>query len=335
MRKVRIAQIGTSKMSHGNPVFKRLIDNPDVFEVVGVCFPEKEDEKWPENMAQFEGYKRLTLDEILNDETIEAVTVETEEIYLTKYALMCAKHNKHIHMEKPGGIDHKEFEELISVMKETGKVFHTGYMYRYNPFVIELLEDIKKGELGDIISVEAQMCTPPYGADAREWLGVFPDGMLYFLGCPLIDLVYSIKGKPEKVYPMSRSTNVEGVSTKDSGLCLMEYKSGMSFVKTCAYEFGGPMRRQLSVVGTKKTVEIRPLEADGPASQSAHRKVYADKSWVAPPVFDTAPRFDRYKGMLCSFAAMVRGEKTNPYTLDYELELHKLILECCSSEVEK
>ena len=333
MRKIRIAQIGTSAMSHGNPVFKRLIDNSDVFEVVGYCMPENEKEKFPDNVKnQFEGYSELTLEQILNDETIEAVTIETEEIYLTKYAIMAAKHNKHIHMEKPGGVDHKEFEELISIMKQTGKVFHTGYMYRYNPFVMELLEDIKKGELGDIISVEAQMCTPPYTNEVREWLKVFPDGMMYFLGCHLVDLVYQIMGKPLKVYPMSRSTNVEGVDTKDSGLCLMEYKSGMSFVKTCAYEFGGPMRRQLSVVGTKKTVEIRPLEADGPASQSAHRKVYADKSWVAPPVFDTAPRFDRYAGMLCSFAAMVRGEKTNPYTLDYELELHKLVLECCNSK---
>ena len=33
--------------------------------------------------------------------------------------------------------------------------------------------------------------------------------------------------------------------------------------------------------------------------------------------------------MMASFAAMVRGEKENPYTLDYELALYKLVLECC------
>ena len=36
-------------------------------------------------------------------------------------------------MEKPGGTDKNMFNELIDVMKKTGKVFHTGYMYRYNP----------------------------------------------------------------------------------------------------------------------------------------------------------------------------------------------------------
>lgn len=332
MRKIRIAQIGTSKMSHGNPVFKRLVDNPDVFEVVGVCFPEKEDEKWPENMPQFDGYKRLTLDEILKDDTIEAVTVETEEIYLTKYALMAAKHNKHIHMEKPGGIEHKDFEELVSIMKKTGKVFSTGYMYRFNPCVMELMEEIKRGELGDIISVEAQMCTPPYDNDVREWLDTFPDGMMYFLGCHLVDLVFQIMGKPIKVYPMSRSTNVDGVSAKDSGMCLMEYKSGMSVVKTCAYEYGGPQRRQLSVVGTNKTVEIRPLETGDNSKQTATKKTYDTRGWSDAPLISSAPRFDRYRDMLFAFAAMVRGEKTNPYTLDYELELHKLVLECCGKQ---
>ena len=39
--------------------------------------------------------------------------------------------------------------------------------------------------------------------------------------------------------------------------------------------------------------------------------------------------FQRYEDMLYAFAAMVRGEKTNPYTLDYELELFKVILKCC------
>lgn len=39
--------------------------------------------------------------------------------------------------------------------------------------------------------------------------------------------------------------------------------------------------------------------------------------------------FQRYEDVLSSFAAMVRGEKENPYTLDYELELFKTILTCC------
>jgi len=33
--------------------------------------------------------------------------------------------------------------------------------------------------------------------------------------------------------------------------------------------------------------------------------------------------------MMSAFAAMVRGDTENPYTLDYELKLFKTLLKCC------
>ena len=97
MRKVKIAQIGTSQNSHGNDIFNCLKRNSDVFEIVGYALPENEREKFPERMAAFEGYREMTVEEILNDPEIEAVTVETEEIYLTKYAALVATCKKHLH----------------------------------------------------------------------------------------------------------------------------------------------------------------------------------------------------------------------------------------------
>ena len=116
---------------------------------------------------------------ILNDPEIEAVVVETEEKYLTKYATMVAEHKKHMHMEKPGGTELLDFENFVKIVKDNKTVFHLGYMYRYNPYVIELKEKIKNGELGEIISVEAQMnCT--HNDDIRKWLANFPGGMFFF-----------------------------------------------------------------------------------------------------------------------------------------------------------
>ena len=182
MKKIKVAQIGTSVNSHGNEIFRTLKSLDDIFEIAGYVFPENEREKFPERMADFEGYNDLTLKEVLNDPEIEAVMIETEEIYLTKYALMAAEHGKHIHMEKPGGVELADFEKLINIVKKSEKAFQTGYMYRYNPYIIELKEQIENGELGDIISVEAQMnCVHP--KSFRDWLGNFPGGMMFFLGC--------------------------------------------------------------------------------------------------------------------------------------------------------
>ena len=51
------------------------------------------------------------------------------------------------------------------------------------------------------------------------------------------------------------------------------------------------------------------------------------------PIFLYCVRWGFGPGMLASFAAMVRGEKENPYTYDYELELYKTVLQCCGVEV--
>ena len=329
MRKIKIAQIGTSANSHGNDIFNTLKRHSDVFEIVGYHLPENEREKFPQKMADFEGFREMSLDEILNDPEIEAVTVETEEIYLTKYATLAAEHKKHIHMEKPGGIGLADFERLIATVKQNGTVFHAGYMYRYNPYVAELIRDARSGKLGDIISIEAQMnCF--HTENVRRWLSTFPGGMTFFLGCHLIDIIYTIQGKPDKIIPLNKASGVDGVTAKDFGMVAFEYKNGISFAKASALEHGGFERRQIVVNGSKTTVELKPLEWYDKSGRLATKRTSRDQTdWHKPNETQTSPAVNRYDEMMRSFASYVRGEKKNPYSYDYELELYKLVLKAC------
>lgn len=332
MGKIKIAQIGTSANSHGNDIFCCLKRNSDIFEIVGYHFPENEREKFSERMHDFDGYREMTLEEILNDPEIEAVTVETEEIYLTKYTQMVADSKKHMHMEKPGGVSLVDFEKLIETVKNNKTVFHTGYMYRYNPYVVELKEQIKNGELGDIISVEAQMnCIHPQ--KTRQWLENFPGGMMFFLGCHLVDLIYSIKGVPKRIIPLNKCSGVDGVTGEDFGMAVFEYDNGVSFAKTSAVEKGGFERRQLVVSGTKRTVELKPLEwfADGGTLITGKYVRESDAWGDFTDRVDSKP-YNRYDSMMQNFAKMVRGEKENPWNYDYELELYKIVLQACGCE---
>ena len=333
MKKIKIAHIGTSQNSHGNEIWNTITNMPEIFEVVGYAFPENEREKFPHRMSAFDGFKEMTVDEILNGPEIEAVTVETEEIYLTKYATLAIKAGKHIHMEKPGSQNLTDFENMINLCKKSGKVFHTGYMYRYNPYVMQLKEDIKKGELGEIISIEAQMnCR--HAKSVRDWLGTFKGGIMFFLGCHLIDLILLLGGKPENIIPLNRSTNYEGTTSEDFGMAILEYKNGVSFAKINATECGGFARRQLVVTGTKKTVELKPLERSLPQSQDLYtgKTEYVSDNWGDNGTEEKPEPFNRYTKMMSSFAEYVNGEKQNPYSLDYELELYKTILKCCGVE---
>lgn len=335
MRKIKVAQIGTSINSHGNQIWNSLVKQSDIFDIVGYAFPENEKEKFPNNVEAFKEYKEMTVEEILNNPEIEAVVVETEEIYLTKYALMVANAGKHLHMEKPGGVTLSDFEKLIDILKSKKLIFSTGYMYRFNPVIKDAFERIKNGELGEIYSVEAHMSCK-HTMEVRQWLENFPGGMLFFLGCHLIDLIYRIQGEPTEVLPLSCSTNIDGISANDYGMVVFKYKNGISFAKTCDNECGGFLRRQLVICGEKGTIEIKPLEDVMQGGQyTVMNQAVAENSetqWQKPWITTHSKPYNRYDDMLRNFAEMVRG-KENPYSYDYELNLYRLILKSCGKEV--
>ena len=192
-----------------------------------------------------------------------------------------------------------------------------------------LSEQIKNGDLGNIISVETQMnCN--HSKEVREWLGNFPGGMMFFLGCHLTDLILSIQGIPKKIIPLNKCSGVDGVSAKDFGMAIFEYDNGISFAKTSAVEIGGFERRQLVVSGTKKTVELKPIEWYAGNSFISEKYVREVTTWDREAKKEQSAGYDRYDSMMRSFGEMVRGKKENPWNYDYELELFKTILKTCN-----
>ncbi|MBE6612974.1 MAG: Gfo/Idh/MocA family oxidoreductase [Ruminococcaceae bacterium] len=333
MRKIAIAQIGVGHDHAGAlpPAFCAL---PERFTCVGYALPEGEAEKYPEKLGMFRGLREMTVEEILADPTIDAVAVETSEVHLTKYALLAAKAGKHIHMDKPGGANLPEFEELVDTVKKNGVILHLGYMYRYNPLIAPLMERIKSGEFGEIFNVEAQMngISPPT-REKRLWLDTIPGGMMFFLGCHMVDLVIEILGVPERIIPHNICTGIDGVRANDYGFAVFEYPNSkpraQAFVKTCAQEFGGFARRQLVICGTKGTVEVKPLEmhVGSTGSQITEAVITTNPTWNDRGLTEKSEPYDRYSTMMDTFARMCLGEIGNPHSPEHELAVYKAVLQ--------
>ena len=340
MKHIRIAQIGTGH-AHAAAAFAALKFHSDIFEIVGVAEPVPGRVETTLRKKTYEGYPVYTAEELLTMPDLDAVTVETDELYLSRYALMAAERGLHVHMDKPGGIEPDEFEKLVETARRNGSVLHLGYMYRYNPSVMELLQQVKNGELGKILSVEAHMsCHCSKGE--KESLCQVPGGMFFFLGCHLVDLILQIMGEPECVVPLNGKTGLDGMDCFDNGMAALMYPTGASFAKSSASETGGFYRRQLVVSGTEKTVELKPLEALLPESlQYTDRCDYCEIDPVATRGLEQSDflktsrsvPFHRYRDMLQAFGRMAAGEKENPYTYDYELMLYRTLMRCCGVKI--
>lgn len=337
MDKIKVIMIGVGH-DHAQPVYDTVI-HLDMFDVVGFAVPESEKRDFPDKIEKYKKYiPYYEPEELFRLPAVDAAIIETEEVNLTKYSIMALRNGLSVHSDKPGGLELSEFQSMIELAKKDQKVLHFGYMYRYNPLVIKLLEDIKNGECGEIFSVEAQMnCLHP--DEKRAWLRQFPGGMLFFLGCHLIDLILTIQGEPEEIIPLSTASHVRGIDSEDIGMVVFRYKNGVSFAKSCAAEIGGFMRRQLVVCGSKKTVEINPLEviAENNLQYATVRETTYEEAqeltWDRSAEKRDSEKFHRYADMMKSFAQMVMGEKENPYSYDYELTLYKTLLKSCGMEI--
>lgn len=331
---MKIAQIGIGH-DHAVVTMQSVLRLKDTFEFVGFCECEDEEFARPSRESICPEAKQISLEEILNDETITAVLIECNDWNLTKYARMALEHNKHVHMDKPGSQNHQEFKNMVMMAKEKNLVFHVGYMYRYNPVLMEIFDNIS--QIGEIYSVEAHMdCY--HNEEKRKWLDRFKGGMLCFLGCHLVDLVYRLQGEPEEVIPLSHTT--DGIAKEDLGFCVFKYKNGLSFVKTCAKEIGGFHRRQLVIIGSEGTVEVRPLEwyasKDYQFLDTEYSILLKDQNgsnWNNAPQKQRCQPYNRYDTMMASFASYVLGEKENPFTYEYEIKLHNLLMRACGVEV--
>lgn len=261
----------------------------------------------------------------------DAFIIETCEHKLVENAIRALEAGYHVYIDKPGSENSEDFHRMCNIAKEKNLVLCFGYMYRYNPAVLHALKRKEEGLLGEIFSVEAQMSVR-HQNDKRQWLERFEGGMMYFLGCHLIDLVVHFCGFPEEVIPFNMSTGVDGTTSNDFSFCVLKYKNGVSFVKSCATEINGYDRRQLVINGSLGTVEIRPIEINtdhGKLRVEAKETLNNDKAWwdnSTPLEFD---EFYRYDAMFEAFHSYVTGEKQNPYSYEYEAKLHDLILECC------
>ena len=333
MKPVKIAQVGLMH-DHGVQTLRSLCKLSDHYEVVGIWEPNEDlYARLPQNVP------RYSLTELLEMPGLEAVTIETTELESTVYAQQFAERGIAIHMDKPGSPDLESFRRLISTVQKNNLTFQMGYMYRYHPLLRETLELARKGELGEIYSVEAQMSIR-HSPQNRQWLERFPGGMMFFLGCHLVDLILQFQGKPEEVLPFNTCTRLDGITSQDYGFALLRYPNGISFVKSCACEYNGFARRQLVVCGSRGTVEIKPLEIllgqedDMKLSKGVLTLAKNQPNdWIdsSQPI-DIIP-YNRYDEMMCSFARKIRQLEVNPYPPEYELELFETLLRCCGKEI--
>ena len=140
----------------GKDCYAPYIKEKGIMKIVGVAEPNEQkrsqfqkDYDIADDMC-FSDYKELFAKGKLADSVI-ICTQDKMHLEPTRLAVECGYH---ILLEKPIATTSQELSELEKTVSGYDKIFTTGFVLRYTPFIQKIKEIIKSGEIGDIVTMQ-------------------------------------------------------------------------------------------------------------------------------------------------------------------------------------
>jgi predicted dehydrogenase len=227
------------------------------------------------------------------------------------------------HRQAPGD-SLPRLRRVLDAAAEKDLLVQAGYMYRYNPAVVLLREFLAKGWLGEVFEVHAVM-SKVVAPDERRRLAEFRGGILFELGCHVLDLVVGVLGPPREVVGFHRHSSRLDDALTDNMLAVLTYPRATAAVRPTALEVEGFDRRHLAVCGTEGTFHVQPLDAPA-ARVSLSRARGAHKKGTQEVTF---PKYTRYAGDAADMARVIRGEKRTDFPAGHDVAVQEALLRAC------
>ena len=320
--RIKIAQIGTGH-PHAGGKMNVYRNSPD-FEVVCVAEPNADFRAAAKKNSVYKDLPFVSVEKLLNTPGLKAVAIETEPKNLLQYAKKAVDAGFHIHLDKPAGESFPHFKRIAEKSDAKGLTIQMGYMFRYNPAILLMQDFLKKGWLGDPFEVHTTM-SKVVPARNREWLTHYPGGIMFELGCHIIDLVVGALGAPEKVNAFPRHSSLEAKDkVLDNTLAVFEYERATATVRSAALEVDGFARRNFVIAGTGGTCQIEPL--DRPKMKVTFSEAHG-KYKKGYQTIEFNPPYKRYVGDSSDFAKIIRGEKKSDFPIEHDLAVQKSVLQ--------
>jgi len=319
MPAIKIGQIG---VGHPHASGKaKAIRGLNAFEFVGVAETDSGLRSRSQKNAVYDDVKWMTKEQLLSDDSVKAIAVETNVPQLLDVAEACIDAGKHIHLDKPAGLNLPQFKRILDKAAQKHLVVQLGYMYRTHPGVKLLDELLQKGWLGEIYAVNGVIGKLMNESSRRSLLDQ-PGGIMFELGGHMLDILIHLLGKPESIHTVNSHSSPIDDGYQDNMLAVLEYPSAHATLHCSCDDVDGFARRQLVVCGTEGTLEIRPMPSPKANLALTQQRGRFKKGWQEVVL----PKYIRYEEDLAEFARIIRHEQDPRYSYDHDFVVQETLL---------
>ena len=251
----RIGKIHASAVKNYNNVNLKSIADPYL------------DEQWAKDLGIENLYKNV--DDILNDDSIDAVYICTPTDTHSDLIIKAAKGGKAIFCEKPVDLDISKILEVQKVIEETKVLFQIGFNRRFDSNFKKLHNLVKEGEVGDLITLKVVSRDP--SAPPLEYVessgGLFLDMTIHDF-----DIVRFISNEEVEELTVFASNFVTNYKEKDvdTAMIHLKLKSGaFALIENCrATTYGYDQR--VEAFGTKANIKFENIFEDCVVTTNSH-----------------------------------------------------------------
>jgi len=168
-----------------------------------------------------------SVDELLNDDAIELVIVNTPNNTHVEYAAKALKAGKHVLIEKPFAPSSKEARQLFDLGREVGKHVMAFHNRRWDSDFKLLKRVVERQTLGELIELHVRFdrYRPEKSPKTFKEQRLPAAGVLYDLGSHLLDQVISLFGKPDKSVKILAGHR-PGTEVDDFATLVLTYPNG-------------------------------------------------------------------------------------------------------------
>ena len=195
----------------------------------------------------------FTLDDALANEQLNVVDICLPTYLHEEYAIKAANAKCHVLCEKPVTFELESLDRMIAACEKNGVRFMVAQVARWWPEFIAVKEYVDQGKLGDIHMVYEKRCCqhPTWSTWHRD--PAKSGGGLYDLNVHDIDYLYSLFGKPNRVYAIGWKS---ASGCWNHGCTSLAWEGGPKAICETSLEMTGnwPFSIELRATGDKGTI---------------------------------------------------------------------------------
>ena len=214
MSKIGIAIIGASKRS--TMLFSYLRRHPSqgfitgIYDIIPSLGKFLIDDYGVSDAVVYE-----SLQQAVTDPRVEAVFIGTPDNAHVEPVVAALRAGKHVYCEKPLAITLENCDAIIDTAKDAGSVFYLGMNLRHGPVHETLHEIVSSGQLGKLLTIEANEYYSGGKTYFQRWnrLRKFGGGLWITKACHDFDLLnWFAGGQPKRVFATSSLSHYKPIA---------------------------------------------------------------------------------------------------------------------------